>query len=194
MAGPVFFQVEGECMARTTISKKVRFEIFKRDSFSCRYCGNGTSVGSILNIDHVIPVSKGGTNDVENLVTACFECNSGKSNRSLKSLNISFKNFDFSDYKDQVKEFFEYINNKKDTLDKSIDLILENIGDPNQDFDNNQRQSIKIFLNKIPLSELINYSIASNVKMGSRSPYTKFKYLCGICHNVIKSEVKNGSN
>lgn len=69
-------------MARQAIPKRVRFEVFKRDKFTCQYCG-ASAPDVTLEIDHIKPVSKGGTNDILNLVTACRECNSGKTNREL---------------------------------------------------------------------------------------------------------------
>jgi hypothetical protein len=59
------------------ISKRLRFEIFRRDNHACRYCGRSTPEVK-LTIDHVTPVSLGGTNDPANLVTACADCNAGK--------------------------------------------------------------------------------------------------------------------
>ncbi len=69
-------------MARKPLSKRVRFEVFKRDQFKCQYCG-GAAPDVLLTIDHVQPQSKGGANDILNLVTACSGCNSGKSAISL---------------------------------------------------------------------------------------------------------------
>lgn len=70
---------------------KLRFEIFKRDGFRCRYCGREAGEGVELRVDHVDPKSNGGSNEPSNLVTACHECNAGKSDvllteRSLKKL------------------------------------------------------------------------------------------------------------
>ena len=56
---------------------KQRFDIFKRDNFKCRYCGRGAEE-VILEVDHINPVSCGGGNEQENLVTACKDCNLGK--------------------------------------------------------------------------------------------------------------------
>ena len=67
---------------RVAISLKTRFEIFQRDHFTCRYCG-GRSPDVALQIDHVIAVANGGRNTQENLVTACFSCNLGKSANRL---------------------------------------------------------------------------------------------------------------
>jgi hypothetical protein len=63
---------------RKSLSVRTRFEIFKRDNFTCRYCYRSTPE-VVLEIDHVVPVAEGGTDDPMNLVTACWECNSGKS-------------------------------------------------------------------------------------------------------------------
>lgn len=63
---------------RRSISKALRFKVFARDGFSCRYCGARRDDGAELHVDHVKPVSAGGTNDVANLVTACLPCNIGK--------------------------------------------------------------------------------------------------------------------
>lgn len=65
-----------------SISKKRRFEIFKRDKFICQYCGQ-SAPDIILQIDHIQPVSKGGTDDILNLITSCRECNYGKRDRLL---------------------------------------------------------------------------------------------------------------
>jgi hypothetical protein len=67
---------------RKALTKRTRFEVFKRDSFTCQYCGN-KAPDVVLQVDHIIPVAKGGLNDILNLVTACEGCNSGKSDKSL---------------------------------------------------------------------------------------------------------------
>lgn len=59
------------------VSKRLRFEIFKRDSNACRYCG-AAAPDVKLTIDHVTPTALGGNDAPDNLVTACADCNSGK--------------------------------------------------------------------------------------------------------------------
>ncbi len=63
---------------RKSIGKKTRFEVFKRDSFTCQYCGMAAPLVS-LEIDHINPIAKGGDNNILNLVTSCMDCNRGKS-------------------------------------------------------------------------------------------------------------------
>jgi hypothetical protein len=69
-------------MARETIRKSVRFAVFKRDSFTCQYCGQ-KAPDVVLEIDHITPVARGGDNSLLNLVTACRPCNAGKSDKAL---------------------------------------------------------------------------------------------------------------
>ena len=64
-------------------SPKLRFQILKRDRFSCTYCGGKPRDGFVLVVDHIIPFSKGGLTTTENLTTACWTCNIGKSNNLL---------------------------------------------------------------------------------------------------------------
>lgn len=68
--------------ARVSIAPRIRFEVFKRDGFKCQYCG-AAAPEAILEVDHVHPVSKGGGNELLNLITSCKTCNSGKSNIEL---------------------------------------------------------------------------------------------------------------
>lgn len=62
---------------RKSLSVRTRFEVFKRDEFQCRYCGR-RSPEVVLQVDHIVPVVEGGDDDPLNLVTSCWECNSGK--------------------------------------------------------------------------------------------------------------------
>ena len=64
---------------RKKLGKKIRFEVFKRDSFTCQYCGQ-SAPQVILEVDHIVPVSKGGDDELTNLITSCRDCNRGKSN------------------------------------------------------------------------------------------------------------------
>lgn len=59
---------------------KHRMQVFDRDGFRCRYCGISVidNKDVLLEIDHIIPKSKGGTNNIDNLITSCSNCNRGK--------------------------------------------------------------------------------------------------------------------
>lgn len=72
-------------MAREPIPERVRLYVLKRDNNRCRYCGRGPAE-DVLEIDHIHPVSLGGTNQVSNLATACRTCNRAKHATPLLSL------------------------------------------------------------------------------------------------------------
>lgn len=59
------------------VSVRTRFEIFKRDGFTCQYCGR-RSPDVVLEVDHIDPRCLGGSDDPVNLITSCWECNRGK--------------------------------------------------------------------------------------------------------------------
>ncbi len=71
-------------MSKRHITLTQRYRILTRDHYMCRYCGRRPPEVE-LRIDHVIPYSKGGKTVDENLVTACFECNAGKSDKIYPS-------------------------------------------------------------------------------------------------------------
>ena len=62
---------------------KLRFQTLARDHFACTYCGRSAGDGVVLQVDHVNPRANGGTWDLVNLTTACWECNIGKGDAIL---------------------------------------------------------------------------------------------------------------
>lgn len=69
-----------------TVSKRTRFEVLRRDNYTCRYC---RATDNPLTVDHVTPVALGGTDNPNNLVAACRDCNSGKSSSSPDGATIA---------------------------------------------------------------------------------------------------------
>lgn len=61
--------------------RKIARYIFSRDDYICQYCG---SVGGILEVDHIIPFSKGGSDDIDNLTTSCRRCNRQKKDKPVE--------------------------------------------------------------------------------------------------------------
>jgi len=65
-----------------TIPSRIRFNVLKRDNFTCQYCGR-KAPDVELHIDHIIPWSKVKEHKIENLQVACSDCNLGKSDKLL---------------------------------------------------------------------------------------------------------------
>jgi hypothetical protein len=73
----------GNAWKRVGIKPKQRVQVLVRDGYTCQMCGVSRNDGAILEIDHIHPVSKGGTNDLSNLQVLCRDCNAGKGNQML---------------------------------------------------------------------------------------------------------------
>lgn len=63
---------------RPGVTVRTRFLVFKRDAYRCQLCGRSARDGAVLEVDHVIPHARGGTSDMSNLQTLCWDCNRGK--------------------------------------------------------------------------------------------------------------------
>lgn len=63
---------------RSKMTPSLRHKVLKRDGYRCCHCGASASDGAKLEVDHIIPVSKGGLTELDNLQTLCLECNRGK--------------------------------------------------------------------------------------------------------------------
>lgn len=74
---------------RTLMTRKLREFIKQRDHFTCCNCGNSTNIepNLLLEIDHIIPIAKGGLTTTENLQTLCWKCNRAKSDKIERSFN-----------------------------------------------------------------------------------------------------------
>jgi hypothetical protein len=87
------------------IKRSYRFQILRRDNFTCRYCGR-SAPDVVLEVDHVIPRSRGGKDHAPNLVTACFDCNQGKAATELTAVTLAAQDrealdeFAFENYSD----------------------------------------------------------------------------------------------
>lgn len=121
---------------RQAISKKMRFEVFRRDSFTCQYCGK-QSPDVVLHVDHIKPVSKGGKNTLLNLITSCIDCNLGKSDRELSDDSAVKKQqkhlSDLAERKAQIEmmvEWRESLLEADDIMTQSaVDLIDKYLSD-----------------------------------------------------------------
>ena len=113
---------------RKAIPKKLRFEVLKKFSFKCQYCGR-SAPEVLLEIDHIKPVAEGGTNKLINLTVACKECNIGKGKRLLDDKTVIDKSTkqmqELQERKDQISLMIEWQNELQDTKDESLDRLVE---------------------------------------------------------------------
>jgi 5-methylcytosine-specific restriction endonuclease McrA len=174
--------------SRTPISKKIRFEIFKRDGFRCVYCGAVPSETVLLECDHIKPVGEGGSNEADNLVTACGACNSGKGATPLSSVpqSLEEKAAQVAEREAQIRAYHEIFEAKKarkdEELRKITDVFTKRFGD--EEIHHNQVASIRNFLRRLDYFEVLE---AMEIAVDrTNSPYQSFKYFCGVCWRKIK--------
>ncbi len=176
---------------RKSLTKKIRFEVFKRDNFICQYCGK-TPPNITLEIDHLIPISKGGDNDINNLIISCFDCNRGKSNIELKTIPNSIKdNYDILKEKQlQLKEYQKLIRQVNKAIEKDINIISEAYTEwfPNYILSEKFKKStVKMFLQKIPSNYVLDAMHNSCSKINDKD--NSIRYFCGICWSIIKNGI-----
>lgn len=71
---------------KSKVDRSVRIKVFERDNYRCQICGRGAQDGVTLEVDHIIPRAKGGSNNINNLQVLCFDCNRGKRDKVLPNL------------------------------------------------------------------------------------------------------------
>lgn len=166
------------------MKNSIRFEIFKRDNFICQYCGNHPPI-VILEVDHILAISKGGKDDTENLITACRECNSGKSNKNLSAIpeKVKLNIEDIKEKKLQLQKFYIYQKEIAELKEKQIEEISNHWKKLcNNKFHLNElgKASMRKFL-KFFTSEEIKDAIDTSIRI--TDVHHRFQYLCGILHN-----------
>lgn len=173
---------------RKCVSKKVRFDVFKRDSFTCQYCGSHPPK-VVLHVDHIDPVANGGANHPDNYITSCDSCNLGKGARLLSDIPQSLKDkaADVAERESQIKGYNDVLLQKMNRISDESWEIASALED--QEFIDSYNKadlaSIRRFLEKLPFAEVLMAARSANAKF-SRSGSRQFKYFCGICWGKIR--------
>lgn len=174
-------------MKRKGISKKLRFEIFSRDGFKCAYCGSKPP-DAILEIDHINPVSKGGLNDEMNLITSCFGCNRGKSDKTINSTPNQFliNNEELKLKVEQMQLYQKHLMQIEESKKYLIDLVESKFTMFFTDrcITNSFKESIYKFIKKLGVEVVMESMTIACKKMDT--PSKSLDYFCGICWNKIR--------
>ena len=78
---------------RRLMTDSLRYDVMRRDGFRCQLCGTTAKDGYKLHVDHIIPVSKGGRTEMQNLRTLCERCNMGKGAKIEEPLELTPEEF-----------------------------------------------------------------------------------------------------
>ncbi len=174
---------------RKAISKKLRFEVFKRDAFTCQYCGR-SAPDVVLNVDHINPVAKGGGADILNLITACVDCNQGKRDRTIDDRSILEKQkkqlAELSERREQLKLMVKWRDELLKLENIQVDEIEKIFSETtNRTFTPSGKKTIGKLIKKYGFSEVmesVSASLNNYFKADDDSSAGKaFDYIGRIC-------------
>lgn len=179
-------------MARTALSKKVRFDVFKRDQFTCQYCGQHPPA-VVLHCDHIHPVVEGGTNDIDNLVTSCIDCNLGKGARLLTSVpeSLASKAADIKEREEQLAGYRQIMDDKAARLEDETWEVVEVLSPGAEKYNRLNLISIKRFIERLGVHSVKDAAELAYLRF-TYSDNRMFKYFCGICWGRIR-ELNEGA-
>lgn len=180
---------------RKNLSKKTRFEVFKRDSFTCQYCGR-KAPDVVLEVDHIKPVSKGGDNNIINLITSCSSCNNGKSNIPLDVQDELAKNQkqleELQERRTQMEMMVEWKEHLYSLTEEGAIMILDIFADKTQAKCNGgAKEQIIELINKFGFEEVLDatyIAIQTYYRGTSESVDKAFQKIGGICFTIKQRE------
>lgn len=169
------------------LSKRLRFEILRRDNHQCRYCG-GVAPDAVLTVDHVVPIALGGNDEPSNLVTACKDCNAGKSSVPADAQIVADVSAEAIKWAAAMKQVAEMRAAELDSQEEILDWFVSvwdcwtNWRGDTYDCDG-ALTSVPAFIK----AGLTTQEIKALVDVAMNSPAKdKWRYFCGCCWNRIR--------
>jgi len=183
------------------VSKRVRFEVFKRDRFTCAYCGRRPPE-VLLEVDHVVPRCEGGPDTIDNLVTSCEACNRGKAGKSLGDVAPHLDELQILEGMQEMAERTRALRSQIEVAERQraldgevVDLVMkrwESIGGDVEDRerDRQHRGSVLMFLKKGLSVETLYQALDLTSHWWDRFPNKgqgmAWRYFCGCCWNILR--------
>ena len=186
-----------------SLSVRTRFEVFKRDRFTCGYCGK-TPPNVTLEVDHIIPVAAGGSDDEMNLITSCWECNRGKSDRLLEEGTRPVDGAQVADLQERIAQttaYMELLTAKDGLTDRQLDRLNERwanafgastIEEPDgrvhwrlEGGRFPQEASLRRLLRRLPLDEMLEAIDITASRFGQAHDDTE-RYFFGVCWSKVR--------
>lgn len=190
-----------------TLSVRTRFEVFKRDRFTCSYCGR-TPPEVLLEVDHIVPRAAGGTDDLANLTTACATCNSGKAARLLEEGTAPVVGRatveQLAERVEQAKAYMELLGGMQAVTDRQYGMVIDAwakaFGATAEEREDRtvwvlptesgeswpNEHSVRRFLRYLTLEDLLEAVSITASRKGTRMRYGVTNYFYGVCNRAIR--------
>lgn len=183
------------------MNKKLRFEIFKRDGFICRYCGQKPP-DAVLEVDHILPVCEGGQDEPANLITSCFACNRGKGKRGLgetlphiDELEALAALQELAERKMHLKGQMSLARETADLQGEAATLITDMLHDlhPMMEERHIQRASLLQFIDKMGVDGVRDAVSRAAMRGQEMSSYAAWRWFCGVCWTIIRGKGRDAA-
>jgi hypothetical protein len=176
------------------VSKRLRYEVLRRDNYRCRYCGIAAPDAK-LTVDHVLPGTLGGTDEPGNLVSACADCNGGKSastpdaalvaevdEKAIRwsqamQLAIERRTADLAENRAALHRFDQHWRSHTDSDDGCVRLVHR---------DGSWRGSVTQFMSNGLDVESILEALDTAMDAPKIPDGSRWRYFCGICWRQIE--------
>lgn len=183
-----------------SLSKRVRFEVFKRDRFTCAYCGQRPP-DVVLEVDHVHPKCQGGSDEMDNLVTSCEGCNRGKAGKGLGDVAPAVDEMQRLAAMQEMAERASLLQKQREEArqmraleDEAVEDAMgwwNDIGGSDDSGEHGYRRSLKRFLKSLSPIE-IHEAFESTGRMWDRKSHLTqaqaWRYFCGACWSMIREK------
>lgn len=173
-----------------SLSKRTRFEVLKRDGFSCRYCG-ATAIAGLLEVDHVIPVAEGGLDVPENLVAACLDCNRGKSAVPLDESRLSPGRTTEAmlEHAEQMRAYLAAVQEVEDAIQDLVDHVIRhwqaNVDE--EGMPTSLAKRMPYYLRKMSMPRILE-AVEITGSKGLRGALATKKYFVAVARNMMSEE------
>lgn len=174
------------------MSSSLRWSVFSRDGFTCRYCGaQAGQEGVELAVDHVVSVAEGGDDRIDNLATSCRKCNGGKGAKSLKAAPTSDEvvariHKTTSTLHEQAAAISASIQARRRLDQLAVNLKCEDYGVEKCHFEKGEAAHITKLCQSYGADQVLDwYKIAAGKGVKEHS---SIRYVYGIVRNIRKQE------
>lgn len=185
-----------------SLSKRVRFEVFKRDLFTCQYCGRRPP-DVVLEADHIVPRCKGGSDELDNLTTSCADCNRGKAGKGLDQVAPAVDEMARLEAIQEMSERAAMLVREQrareneehavlGVIDEVYDYWTRVIGEADAWVEIFQEQSIRMFLRRgLQVTQIREAIDSTDIKLNQKrwmKPVAAWRYFCGACWGMIRAK------
>lgn len=196
-----------------SVGVRVRFEVFKRDRFTCSYCGR-TPPTVLLEADHIVPRAAGGSDEMSNLTTSCQDCNRGKAAGLLEEGTAPVVSRatveELAERVEQAKAYMELLGGLESVVDNQVGMVTDTwakrfgaVVEERTDgtywrFRDRYGEwpdvrSVRRILHSLTLADLVAAIDITASKFSGSASNSAVRYFFGICHRAIREGRPVGS-